>query len=124
MRLLIDSHVLLWAAKSPALLSERASAAIGDTGNEVHWSLATAWELAIKQALGKLFIERPVEEAADALRLAFLPISLQHVRATRLLPLHHRDPFDRMLVAQAVIEDLVLVTRDKELGRYPVATLW
>ncbi len=124
MRLLIDSHVLLWAARSPERLSARVRDAIDDPWNEVHWSLATAWELTIKQTIGRLYLERPIEEAAEALGLTLLPVSLQHVLATSLLPLHHRDPFDRMLVAQAAVESLTLATADRQLAAYPVSTLW
>jgi PIN domain nuclease of toxin-antitoxin system len=119
---LLDSHVALWwLAAEP--LSPRASAAIADPARPVLVSMATAWEIAIKQALEKL---RVADDYLDVLvdrGVGLLAIEPPHTRAVRDLPHHHRDPFDRMLVAQAQVERLTLVTRDERLRRYDVRVL-
>jgi len=127
-RLLLDTHTLVWAKVMPSRLSPAARSAVSDADNEVWVSLASAWELCVKARLGKLhasfdaligsdvtFRERLEESGFD-----LLPILPAHVFETRFLPLHHRDPFDRMLVAQARTEGLTLVTRDPELGVYGI----
>jgi PIN domain nuclease of toxin-antitoxin system len=123
-RLLLDSQVLVWSARSTGLISERARSALGDAGNELFVSVVSLWELTIKTALGKLSLPGTAEEAASRLNAADLPIRRPHLARLRELPPLHRDPFDRMLVAQAVEEGLVLVTSDETLRRYPVAWLW
>lgn len=123
MRLLLDTHAVLWALGQPAELAQDTRAAIEDGKNEVLVSAASAWEVAIKRAAGKL--ESP-DDLADAIKAAAfrpLAITVEHALAAGALPPHHSDPFDRMLVAQAVIEGLTIVTRDARLARYGVATL-
>lgn len=124
MRLLLDTHILLWALLTPARLSNAARDALADDANDVAISVASAWEIAIKHALGRLNV--PVDRL-DALiaELGFtlLPIILPHAIAAGALPRHHNDPFDRMLVAQARHEALTLVTADNTLQRYDVAIL-
>ena len=100
--MLLDTHALLWALESPQRLPAGIRAAIEDTENDVFASAASAWEIAIKQSLGKLPVPRA--DLLGTLRranLTELPVTLRHAQATRSLPLIHRDPFDRMLVAQA-----------------------
>lgn len=121
-RLLLDTHVVLWWLTGAALDAD-AQAMIQDPDNVVLVSVASAWEVAMKQSLGKLEPPEDFTDAAVAEGLALLGIEVAHVRAVRELPHHHRDPFDRMLVAQARVEQLVLVTRDARLGRYDVRTL-
>ncbi|MGH6945277.1 MAG: type II toxin-antitoxin system VapC family toxin, partial [Geminicoccaceae bacterium] len=82
------------------------------------------WELTIKTSLGRLRLAQAVEEAIDAYRFEPLTLAFAHVRRLSALPLHHRDPFDRMLVAQALVEDLTLVTKNQDIARYDVRTLW
>jgi PIN domain nuclease of toxin-antitoxin system len=94
------------------------------TGNEVHVSIVTPWELAIKQALGRLVLPVPFEAMLEAMEFSLLPVNLGHTRLLAELPAHHRDPFDRMLIAQAQGEGLTLVTRDGKMRRYDVANLW
>jgi PIN domain nuclease of toxin-antitoxin system len=122
-RLLLDSHALLWWAANDARLDADARDAINSPGNEVFLSAATAWELAIKVAAGRL--EVPDDLVARALRegLRPLPIDLDHATDAAALPPHHRDPFDRMLVAQARGESMTLVTADAAIRRYDVPTL-
>jgi PIN domain nuclease of toxin-antitoxin system len=126
MRLLADSHVFVWASALPRHLSERAAAAIVDPDNDVFVSVASAWDLWIKHA------KKPIKEFAHVLdggapafraaaalsRFTLLDISLQHAALVRSLPQHHGDPFDRLLVAQALQEGLVLDTHDDIFDRY------
>jgi PIN domain nuclease of toxin-antitoxin system len=123
MRLLLDTHALLWWLTRDAKLSPAARAAIADPDSEVAVSAASAWEMAIKSALGKL--KAPADLGAQLARHQFTPLAITVVHALEAgaLPRHHDDPFDRMLVAQARIEGLTLVTRDAWAVRYGVPTL-
>lgn len=94
-----------------------------DRADQVYYSAASAWELSIKQSLGKLRLSRPVSSFAEQSRFLELPVTTQYAEAAARLPMHHRDPFDRMLVAQAIMEGLVLVTADKRLSAYDLRTL-
>jgi PIN domain nuclease of toxin-antitoxin system len=125
--LLLDTHALLWFVSNDASLSTTARALIEGV-NEVHISVASAWETAIKVSLGKLVLDAPdVEsffvEQMLANAFVYLPIAPSHVFFAGILPLHHRDPFDRLLIAQALAEDLLLVTREDFIA-YGVATSW
>jgi len=125
LRLLLDTHALLWALGSPQRLPAGIRAAIEDTENDVFASAASAWEIAIKQSLGKLPVPRAdLLATLSRTNLTELPVTLKHAQATRSLPPIHRDPFDRMLVAQAQTEGLSLVSRDPWVRRYPVTVLW
>ncbi len=122
MRVLLDTHVLLWSVASSRRLSKRARALIEDPGNEVFYSAASLWEIAIKAALRRSDFQVDLEMLHTALPetgLTELPIRAVHTVALLRLPEVHRDPFDRMLVAQAVTEPLVLLTNDEILARYP-----
>ena len=125
MRLLLDTHALLWALSAPQQLPVSLRRAIQAAENDVYASLASAWEIAIKAALGKLeFDVRSLERTLAATGIQTLDINLQHVARVAELPQHHGDPFDRMLVAQAICESMILVSRDRELGRYGIRLLW
>lgn len=124
MRLLADTHAALWLLDEDKRLSKRADALLTDAGNEVLLSAAVVWEVAIKRSLGKLdapdgFARQLLDGGAVP-----LPISIDHARAVRSLPWHHRDPFDRLLVAQATLEDAVLVSNDRRLSAYGVHVAW
>lgn len=124
MRLLADTHAALWLLDEDERLSTRADKLLTDAGNEVLLSAAVVWEVAIKRSLGKLdapdgFARQMLDGGAVA-----LPITVDHARAVRSLPWHHRDPFDRLLVAQASLEDAVLVSNDERLGAYGVQVAW
>lgn len=122
MRLLLDSHVFLWWLADDGRLSAAARAAIVDSRSIVHISAATIWELAIKAALGRLDTGgADLAEEIAANGFVELPISARHAAAAGALPRHHDDPFDRMLIAQARTEELVLVTRDRAFRAYEVA---
>lgn len=127
MRLLLDTHVLLWALAEPDELSTSARRAIADGGNDVAVSAASLWEIAIKYALGKLQLpEVPsawLPPALEQLGVEVLPIGATHALEVEALPALHRDPFDRMIVAQARIDGFTVVTRDPAVMAYGVATL-
>lgn len=120
--LLLDTHVLLWWLAGSSRLRLPARAAIAESPS-VYVSAATAWEIAIKSSLGKLDFPRSLEQQLLQNQFHPLPISIPHAMAVATLPLHHRDPFGRMLVAQARIESLTLVTSDPILRAYDVTTL-
>ncbi len=123
MRLLLDTHSLLWATTEPERVAPEALELIESSENEVFVSVVSPWELAIK--LSRRRIELP-EIFYETLRdgpFSLLPVTIRHTEAIPALPHHHRDPFDRMLVAQAQVEGLTLVTSDREIRRYPVSLL-
>jgi PIN domain nuclease of toxin-antitoxin system len=126
MRLLLDTHIALWALTDDPRLSPRARALINDPANQVIVSAATVWEIAIKHALGRDDMPISGDEALDWFRRAgydLLPISPAHAAAIEHLPEHHRDPFDRLLVAQAITEPLRLLSRDPLVIRYGDAVI-
>lgn len=120
---LLDTHALLWWLSDPKKLSEEARAAITDGENPVYVSSAAAWEMAIKKRLGRLEYPTNLAEVLAKDHIAVLPITLPHALAVSDLPVHHQDPFDRMMVAQATIEGLVLVTRDEDIRKYDVRVM-
>jgi len=121
--LLLDTHALLWALGDPDTLSDDARAAIADPSNEAIASAATVWEIEIKRSFGKLRAPDDLLGAIEAIGVQILPVvGMDAVRAARL-PGHHRDPFDRMLIAQAQRLDAVIVTRDAAFGAYATAIL-
>ncbi len=121
MRLLLDTHVLIWWDEG-ARLAARARQAILDA-DEVYVSAATAWEVAIKTSLGRLRPSRTVAEAAEDSGFLELPVTFAHAEQVAALPWHHRDPFDRLLAAQARADALTLVTRDRRFRAYDVKVL-
>jgi PIN domain nuclease of toxin-antitoxin system len=121
-RLLLDTHVLLWWLEDSPELSEDLKDRI-DSELEVHVSAATVWELSIKTALGKLEIPDDLTEVLEQSGLSELPIRFHHAERAGRLPPVHRDPFDRMLIAQALTERLTLVTRDELIHKYEVPIL-
>ena len=124
MRLLLDTHALIWAARDADRLSDRAADAIRDPANDVHVSAVSGWEIAIKRARGRLRFPDVDRAMLAALRLTELPVTLRHAAEVGRLPDHHRDPFDRMLVAQARADDLTIVSQDSALSAYGVAVIW
>lgn len=123
MNLLLDSHVLLWWFDGGDRLTPDVVEAIVDGTNEAIVSAATLWELSIKQSVGKLTVDVDLREHAEQQGFRELPISGIHAAAVRDLPPHHRDPFDRMLVAQTGVEGLTLVTADHILAAYDVPVM-
>ncbi len=123
MRLLLDTHALLWWLADDPALTREAKSAVADPASAVFVSAATAWEIAIKQALGKLEAPNDLENQIQLNGFEPLSITITHAYSAGTLPRHHDDPFDRMLVAQALVEGLTIVTRDPRLERYGVLTL-
>lgn len=123
MRLLLDTHTFLWWLGDDSLLGPRARRAISDERNAVFVSAASAWEIAVKRRSGKLEAPGDIAEWIASSDFAPLPIDVEHAIAAAELPLHHRDPFDRMLVAQAQLEDLTLVAHDGEIDKYAIPVL-
>ena len=122
-RLLLDTHVLLWWLMDDARLSASARRSIADGRNEVYVSAASGWEIAIKRGLGKLRVPDDLEPKIIADGFSLLSMSFRHAEQAGMLPLLHNDPFDRMLIAQAQIEGLVLITKDEKIMRYDLRTM-
>ena len=123
MILSLDTHVLLWWLADNATLSQITRTEISDGKNLVFVRAAAAWEMVIKSALGKLDIPSDLEAALTANRFQPLPITIPHALAVADLPHHHNDPFDRLLIAQAKVEGLTLVTRDEQIKKYDVSIM-
>jgi len=123
MELLLDTHVVLWWLADDPRLTPKARSLIADPVNGPVVSAASAWEIAIKQGLGKVMLDGDFEQAVLEQGFATLAISFRHAMATLDLPLVHRDPFDRLLVAQARVEGLSLLSADPLLERYPVTVI-
>lgn len=128
MKLLVDSHALLWYVDQDQLLSRNAHAAITDPANDLLLSAATVWEIAIKSGHGKLSLSVPFRswmlQAIADLGLTLLPITVEFADAQASLPKHHGDPFDRLLVAQAQVEKIGIISSDAIFDRYGIARLW
>lgn len=128
MKLLLDTHVLLWHLLEPDRLEPRTRALLAAADTEIHLSVVTAWELLVKHDLGKLPLPDPplvlFDRACSAIGAGPLALERPHLDALVGLPRHHRDPFDRMLIAQAIAMDWTLVSADEALRAYPVRILW
>jgi len=122
-RLLLDTHTLLWWLIDHPDLGEKAKAAIADVRNQVYVSAASTWEISIKRALGKLSVPNDMHAIIEDEGFSELPISLYHGDQAGELPDFHKDPFDRMLIAQAQSEGLILVTHDQDISKYAVRTM-
>jgi len=123
MNLLLDTHTLIWWLETNLNLSPSARAAIAESRNRVFLSAVVVWEIAIKKSLKKLNLPDDLNEIIIEERFLPLPITLAHALAVEHLPRHHNDPFDRMLVAQAQVEGLTLVTRDPRIRKYEVEVI-
>ncbi len=128
MKLLLDTHTFIWWDSEPGKLSPRVFALCRDQTNIVLLSVASVWEMQIKLQLGKLKLDLPLEEVIESQRqtndIKILPVMLSHVLALQNLPVHHKDPFDRLLIAQANVEDAALLSVDPVLAKYPVQLIW
>ena len=128
MRHLVDAHSLIWALDDPSKLGLAALTALQDPANELVLSACTMWELSIKSGLTKLKLSLPfrqwMEKAIADLGLIVLPITLDHAERQAGLPFHHRDPFDRLLAAQSLVEGIPLVSTDVMFDRYGVIRVW
>jgi PIN domain nuclease of toxin-antitoxin system len=127
MKLLLDTHTFIWWDSDPARLSAPALAALRDPTNTLWLSVVSIWEIVIKAQLGKLAVRLPLPDVVaqqQANGTQVLPVTLAHSLAIEGLPSIHKDPFDRLLVAQAIVEGAELVSADPVLSRYPVRLLW
>ncbi len=128
MRLLLDTHTVIWAVDDPAKLSSPAAKVLEDPSNELLMSAGTIWEISIKVGLNKLSLSMPfrqwMEKAIADLGLTVLPITVEYADVQAGLPRHHGDPFDRLLAAQAKVEDFSLVSADAVFDRYGLKRIW
>jgi PIN domain nuclease of toxin-antitoxin system len=128
MKALLDTHALLWFALNDSRLSDRARLMIADRDNDLFVSPATFWEIAIKVSIGKYVIDEELSAFFDQQMavndFTLLPITSKHAAVVATLPFHHRDPFDRMLVAQSIAEETPIVSADRMLDLYSVARVW
>ena len=128
MKLLLDTHVLIWLVEGSDNLSPAARQAIENEDNNLYLSIASLWEITIKISLGKLQLGIPLDRIVESYLLPtsieILPINLNHLLVLQDLPLHHRDPFDRILISQAQAEELTVLSGDRLFGDYSVRVLW
>jgi PIN domain nuclease of toxin-antitoxin system len=127
-RLLLDTVAFIWLVEGNAKLSESAQGLIADPANEVYLSAASAWEIAIKHSIGRLILRVPPEEYVpwqrSIHRVESLPVTETAALQVHKLPVLHSDPFDRIIIAQAIVDGLAVVTPDRQIGRYPVRVEW
>lgn len=128
MRLLLDTHAVLWYVDQEHLLSRASHAAISDPANDLLLSAGSIWELAIKVGIGKLTLSSPyrqwITQALTDLRASLLPINVEHADVQVTLPKHHGDPFDRLLIAQATVEGIPIVSGDSIFDQYGITRIW
>lgn len=122
-RLLLDTHVLLWWLSDDPQLGEASRQAIANPRNQVYVSAASAWEISIKKSSGKLSAPEDLDAIVESEGFDKLPITLFHGEQAGLLPGHHKDPFDRMLIAQAQSDGLLIVTNDEKITQYKIRTM-
>jgi PIN domain nuclease of toxin-antitoxin system len=128
MKLLLDTHVFLWANNEFEQLSTTAKTLLSSGEHDLYLSIATPWEIQIKHQLGKLRLTRPIEEMVTKNReendIQLVSIALAHICRLDKLPLHHKDPFDRIIIAQALLEGMTVVTVDPSFADYSVPVIW
>ena len=128
MPLLLDTHTFLWFTRASPELSGKARDLIEDTETNLFLSIASPWETSIKVSTGKLVLGRPVdvfyEDRMQRSSIALLPITLAHIARVSTLPFHHRDPFDRMLIAQSLTDNIPIISADAAFDAYGVERLW
>jgi PIN domain nuclease of toxin-antitoxin system len=128
MRVLIDSHALIWYVDQDKLLSIASHAAISDPANDLLLSAGSIWEIGIKIGLGKLLLTQPfkvwMNQAISDLHVTVLPLTVEYVDVQSNLPKHHGDPFDRLIVAQAIVEQVSIISADVNLDAYGISRIW
>ena len=127
MDILLDTHAVLWFFEDDARLSKTAIEAICNPDNQIYVSIATLWEVAIKLSIGKLTLDGGIEdfiESIDENGFSLLEVSTGHIKTVVELPFHHRDPFDRILVAQAIVEEMAVITTDTDVVKYDINSIW
>ena len=126
-RFLLDTHVFLWLIQGDPQLIDRARSIIADDASQLNFSVVSIWEIAIKLNIGKLKIEHSIEDIYQLLaqlKIEILPIDRSDLDRYLTLPLHHRDPFDRLIISQAIDRELILISSDGSFEPYPVQRLW
>ena len=124
---LLDTHALIWFIEGDRLLSDKALSAINDEADFNFVSIASIWEIAIKLNVEKLKLQTSflgIQKKMDENGFKLLPVNFEHTLILKDLPLHHRDPFDRMIIAQSITEDLTIISKDKNFSLYPIKLLW
>jgi len=128
MRVLIDSHALIWYVDQDNLLSPASHAAISDPTNDLLLSAGSIWEIGIKVGLGKLILTEPfkpwINQAISDLDVTVVPLTVEYVDVQSNLPRHHGDPFDRLIVAQAIVEQISIISADANLDAYGITRIW
>ena len=128
MKFILDTHTFIWWDSNPSELSQQVLGYCNDKSNTLILSVVSVWEMQIKTQLGKLKLNLPLADLImtqqDTNISQVLPVNLEHVLALENLPIHHKDPFDRLLIAQSIIEDAILLSRDKIFSEYPVSVTW
>jgi len=127
MKLLLDTHTFIWWDSNPNKLSQSLLEFLQNEANSVFLSVVSLWEIQIKHQAGKLDLAIPLQEIVQrqlANQIQLLPVIPEHVFALNKLPNHHNDPFDRMLVAQSIVEDATVISKDSAIKRYPTKVLW
>ena len=127
MKILLDTHTFLWYLQDSNQLSDKAAEILEDSSNSLWLSIASLWEMSIKLGLGKLSLQQSfseLEEVLQQLKIEILPITFSDTKRYINLPLHHRDPFDRILVAQAMNHSLILISRDSAFDAYSIQRFW
>ncbi len=126
MRILIDTHILIWHLEGDAQLSPASRLLISDPTNSTFVSIASLWEIAIKTSRGKLSLSRPIDEIFAEINrstVSILSIELDHALKVSSLPFHHKDPFDRLIIAQAIVDDISVISTDRNFLDYEVTLL-
>jgi PIN domain nuclease of toxin-antitoxin system len=124
---LLDTHTLIWFLEGDSQISPLAKSLVLDTDNQLFVSMASLWEMAIKTSIGKLTLTQPLEEIIKRLPLEFmelLPIEVPHVLAIQNLPFHHKDPFDRILIAQTITENIEIISIETIFDQYGIKRVW
>lgn len=128
MNLLLDTHIFLWFVFAEAALNPYARSLVEDERNTKFLSIASVWEMAIKHSIGKLPLTLPfrefVQQQLEDSGFTLLPIQFEHAAQVSSLPLHHRDPFDRLIIAQSIVEGMAIVSADRAFDLYGVPRLW
>ncbi len=128
MKVLLDTHAFLWLITDEDRLSENARQTFLNTENSLFFSAASLWEICIKKSLGKISLKdgwfQTIKEEMAINTIQWLPIEMTHCAEVTELPFHHRDPFDRMLIAQAIVEEMKLLSRDSRLSDYAIELIW
>jgi PIN domain nuclease of toxin-antitoxin system len=127
MKYILDTHTFIWWHENPDALSEKALSLCEDVNNQLFLSMVSIWEMQIKLQLNKLRLNAPLADIVNLQKnngIAILPITFDHIIGLNLLPLHHKDPFDRLLIAQVNSENSILLSKDEKFQLYSVQTAW